>query len=193
MAEKKRALDPKAAGKREWTEERAAADAERLALQGVSDPSKRYLLEPLERAEAHYAKAERKAAGAAPFGWDAFNQATLYAAHDKRIGRGVKVDMEAYEAAKAADPEFYRDGNSMLYGHAPAVPAAAVDRMADELKAQAERAKQFSRRRKHYDERDVDAINDRNQHFNRKLERSYGTYTAEIKANLERGTALPEH
>ena len=40
---------------------------------------------------------------------------------------------------------------------------------------------------------DVDAINDRNQHFNRKLERSYGTYTAEIKANLERGTALPEH
>jgi pre-mRNA-splicing factor SYF2 len=51
---------------------------------------------------------------------------------------------------------------------------------------------EFSRRRKFYQEKDVDSINERNAHFNRKIERAYGTYTLEIKQNLERGTALPE-
>ena len=49
-----------------------------------------------------------------------------------------------------------------------------------------------SRRRKHFDERDVDSINNRNAHFNRKIERAFGQHTTEIKQNLERGTALPE-
>ncbi len=34
---------------------------------------------------------------------------------------------------------------------------------------------------------DIDYINDRNAHFNRKIERIFGEHTAEIKANLERG------
>ena len=51
----------------------------------------------------------------------------------------------------------------------------------------------YSRRRRHQDSKDVDSINNRNEHFNRKLERAYGKYTQEIKANLERGTALPDH
>ena len=38
-----------------------------------------------------------------------------------------------------------------------------------------------------------DGINDGNSKFNAKLDRHYGKYTKEIKANLERGTALPEH
>jgi len=37
---------------------------------------------------------------------------------------------------------------------------------------------------------DVDYINKRNKKFNEKIERNYGKYTAEIKQNLERGTAL---
>ena len=47
-----------------------------------------------------------------------------------------------------------------------------------------------SRRRKFYDEDDVDAINPRNEHFNKKIGRAFDAYTQEIKANLERGTAL---
>jgi len=39
-------------------------------------------------------------------------------------------------------------------------------------------------------EGDVDYINKRNKRFNQKIERNYGKYTAEIKQNLERGTAL---
>jgi pre-mRNA-splicing factor SYF2 len=50
----------------------------------------------------------------------------------------------------------------------------------------------FSRRRAHNPDAAVDYINSRNAVFNKKLERAYGGVTKEIKANLERGTALPE-
>ncbi len=50
----------------------------------------------------------------------------------------------------------------------------------------------YSRRRAFRDSKDIDYINDRNAHFNKKIERAFGKYTAETKANLERGTALPD-
>jgi len=37
---------------------------------------------------------------------------------------------------------------------------------------------------------DIDYINDRNKHFNKKIKRAYDKYTVEIRQNLERGTAL---
>jgi len=40
------------------------------------------------------------------------------------------------------------------------------------------------------EEKNVDYINERNRKFNEKLERNYSKYTAEIKGNLDRGTAL---
>jgi len=51
----------------------------------------------------------------------------------------------------------------------------------------------YSRRRKYHADKDVDFINDRNAHFNKKIDRAFGQYTQETKANLERGTALPDH
>ncbi len=45
---------------------------------------------------------------------------------------------------------------------------------------------------RHNDNKDVDYINDRNAKFNAKVERAFGAFTQEIKANLERGTALPD-
>lgn len=48
----------------------------------------------------------------------------------------------------------------------------------------------FHRRRQHYDEADIDYINERNMKFNQKADRYYGQYTTEIKQNLERGTAI---
>lgn len=53
-----------------------------------------------------------------------------------------------------------------------------------------EKREKFSRRRMHNDEADIDYINERNMKFNKKLERFYGQYTADIKQNLERGTAI---
>ena len=55
------------------------------------------------------------------------------------------------------------------------------------------KGKSFSRRRAFRADKDVDYINDRNAHFNKKIQRAFGAATAEIKANLERGTALPDH
>ncbi len=48
----------------------------------------------------------------------------------------------------------------------------------------------FSRKRMECEDREVDYINDRNKVFNKKLERSFAPYAAEIKANLERGSAI---
>jgi hypothetical protein len=44
-----------------------------------------------------------------------FNQKTLYDAYKKRT-KDIEVDMEAYNKAKEADPEFYRDASSLQYG-----------------------------------------------------------------------------
>ena len=47
-------------------------------------------------------------------------------------------------------------------------------------------------RRAVHADKDIDFINDRNAHFNKKIDRAFGVHTREIKANLERGTALPD-
>ena len=75
-------------------------------------------------------------------------------------------------------------------GGGPQDSAAALDRMAKELAAKADRNKKFSRRRAELDGADVDHINSRNAHFNKKIKRAYDKYTIEIKQDLERGTAL---
>lgn len=53
-----------------------------------------------------------------------------------------------------------------------------------------EKRSKYSRRRAYNDDADIDYINERNAKFNKKAERFYGKYTAEIKQNLERGTAV---
>lgn len=55
---------------------------------------------------------------------------------------------------------------------------------------QGKRKEAFSRRRSEHSAADIDYINDRNKHFNKKIKRAYDKYTVEIRQNLERGTAL---
>ena len=144
-------------------------------------------MESAEDAEQAYEKRKKKPAA---FGWDVFNQKSLYNAYKKRT-KQIDVNMEEYEKAKANNPEFYREGDSLQHGVAPPVSEAGIDRMVKELEDRKEKAANFSRRRRDRDET-FGAINDRNAHFNRKAERAFGKYTKEIKQNLERGTALPD-
>lgn len=65
-----------------------------------------------------------------------------------------------------------------------------VDKMVNDLERQIEKRGKYSRRRAFDPDEDIDYINERNKKFNQKLERFYGKYTAEIKQNLERGTAV---
>jgi pre-mRNA-splicing factor SYF2 len=76
---------------------------------------------------------------------------------------------------------------------APQVSEEKIDAMVAELDARRAKRSAYSRRRAYHPDKDVDFINDRNAHFNRKIARAFDAHTQEIKANLERGTALPEH
>jgi pre-mRNA-splicing factor SYF2 len=198
-AEKRRAADPvgEAKRQRELTEmrvEKRKREKEEAAGAGEMEEEEvpnKHLSMSLEQAEALKKKQDKKEKGKAAFGWDVFNQDSLYKAHKKNLNK-LKPDLEAYEAAKAeAGEDFYRDHNSLAYGGEGFQPSEEkVEGMVQNLLDAAERRNKFSRRRPEVFEADVDSINDRNKHFNKKLERAYGTYTKVIKENLERGTAI---
>lgn len=99
-------------------------------------------------------------------------------------------DMAKYESDKERLGEaFYGGPNTLLHGLQRDTPTA-IDNMVKDLDQQIEKRKKFSRRRTHNDDADIDYINEKNARFNKKLERFYGQHTAEIKQNLERGTAI---
>ncbi|XP_022146277.1 pre-mRNA-splicing factor syf2 [Momordica charantia] len=189
-AEKKKMEPPsesRGISKQKWLEDRKKKIGKLLDANGL-DMTKAYMLDTQEAAESKYKKWEKDPA---PYGWDVFNQKTLYNAYKKRT-KNVNVDLEEYNKMKDSDPEFYREASSLQYGKAPKISEDKIDNMVKELKERDEKRKSFSRRRKFHEDKDIDSINDRNEHFNKKIERAFGRYTLEIKNNLERGTALPD-
>ncbi|KAK9912862.1 hypothetical protein M0R45_036696 [Rubus argutus] len=182
VAEKKRMEPPEESSRgisqQKWFEGRQR----KLDAHGL-DMKRAYMLDTQEMAEEKYKRWRKEPA---PSGWDVFNSKTLYNAHKKRT-KNVQVDLEEYNKMKEEEPF-----SCLQYGTAPKVSEDKVDKMVQELKDQEEKKKKFSRRRRFHDEKDIDSINDRNEHFNKKIERAFGKYTLEIKNNLERGTALPD-
>ncbi|DBA76983.1 hypothetical protein WJX77_003955 [Trebouxia sp. C0004] len=180
--------DKNANAKKKWFEEkqkRKHAELEKLGL----DTTEIHRIETAEQAELQYKKREKTVA---PTGWEAFNQKALYEAYEKRTS-DIPYTQEEYEKLKASDPDFYRAADSMSYGGAGKVADANIDKMVAELNERKDKRSTYSRRRKYHADKDVDFINDRNAHFNKKIDRAFGQYTQETKANLERGTALPDH
>lgn len=100
-------------------------------------------------------------------------------------------DMQRYQQnLKVQGREvFYGESHSISQGTHTDTPKA-IDNMVTDLEQQLMKRKSFSRRRTHNDDADIDYINEKNARFNKKLERFYGEHTAEIKQNLERGTAI---
>eukprot|EP00808_Paulinella_micropora_P003187 g8909.t1 len=152
-------------------------------LEAGQNPEEAFMHEPAEVVEYREGVKEKKKKSAASFGWEVFNQDSLYKAHEKRVALVPK-------RPDARDKTTMRDVNSLEYGGKDHSSAEDVQRMVDELNATAERRNKFSRRRPHYEDADVDSISDRNSVFNKKVKRAYDKYTAELRANLERGTAL---
>jgi len=62
-------------------------------------------------------------------------------------------------------------------------------RLANEMKRRAEK-RENAKRKPDFEAYDVSYINDRNKRFNEKISRNFDEHTAEIRQNLERGTAL---
>lgn len=108
----------------------------------------------------------------------------------QRLTKAIKKDTGDYEKEKdRLGDDFYASSNTLGL-HQRKDSEDAVDRMVGDLEKQIEKRSKYSRRRAFDEEADIDYINERNMKFNQKLERFYGKYTAEIKQNLERGTAV---
>ena len=67
--------------------------------------------------------------------------------------------------------------------------AEGARRLANEMKRRIEK-KQNKRKKMEFESSDVSYINQRNKRFNEKISRNFDKHTAEIRQNLERGTAL---
>ncbi|EXC16564.1 hypothetical protein L484_008369 [Morus notabilis] len=159
--------------------------------EGRVHPDCRNASNPYHECSDYCFKVIAEAKARMPQNQSVFNQKTLYNAYKKRT-KNVEVDLEEYNRMKEADPEFYREASSLQYGKAPKISEEKIDKMVKELKDRDAKRNSFSRRRRFHEEKDIDSINDRNEHFNKKIERAFGKYTLEIKNNLERGTALPD-
>lgn len=148
------------------------------------DPNKSFLYESAEYAQNCREKKKRKTA---PFGWNIFNSDTLYSAYHKRT---AKISANS---GMLKDTKQLTDVNSLDYAQKEdndEVAEENITNMVNELEEQIAKRKKFQRRRTYYQDADVSYINKRNAVFNKKVERAYGKYTSEIRANLERGTAL---
>lgn len=109
------------------------------------------------------------------FGWDVFNDDAIYRAYEKRADKLQKDEID--------DTHLNEDEKKKL-------EMERLDRLVEDIDRQKAKRGEFKRRRMHVEEKDIDYINERNKNFNKKLERNYSKYAAEIKASLERGSAI---
>ena len=176
------------AQKRKAREATAKSRADNMVKQGIS-PTAYHLTATMEQANRNKGK---KKQAYDPNNAGQFSAQKQYANYEKDLERSnVKVDMVAYEAHKNSTPDFYRGADSIYHGtNKPS--QAAIDRLADNV-ATAQRKRAEAHEKKTHAAKDVDGINIRNERYNRLLAKSYDKYSKEIKANLERGTALPDN
>ncbi|KAL3790036.1 hypothetical protein HJC23_011392 [Cyclotella cryptica] len=100
----------------------------------------------------------------------------------KRGGAGAAVS----STIDSFDPTLTNHGGN---AHDKSSEKDGAKRLADEMKRRAEK-RANKRGRPEFDAYDVSYINDRNKRFNEKISRNFDEHTAEIRQNLERGTAL---
>lgn len=144
---------------------------EELEFKGIKD--KEYLNKP---ALAQAAPEKQKTQ---VFGWDVFNEDSLYRANKKRS-----------DALPFYKDEYERQMENPDVALTARDEADRAERMAEDLKTQIEKRKDYSRRRTFNPEEKVTYVNERNRVYNMKLERHFSQHSLQIKANLERGTAL---
>ncbi|OQR78862.1 pre-mRNA-splicing factor syf2-like [Tropilaelaps mercedesae] len=145
-------------------------------------------LRNVSAAEAERLERARKRKQNPDQGFSSFEAATARQYHS--LVDQIRPDMEDYEAKKQKMGEtFFPTANTVIHGTHQDSPDA-LERLAKVTHQIVAKREKFSRRRRFDPDADVDFINERNQRFNKKLERFYGDHTKETKLNLERGTAL---
>eukprot|EP00962_Isochrysis_galbana_P058146 scaffold30993_cov242-Isochrysis_galbana.AAC.1 len=157
----------------------------------LSEVDKMMSMTAAEAAEKVH-KGEKKQKRRAEYGWDVYNNEADYRHYKKtvrRAGDAGRVGVEGDEGRSVAVID-NGDYDPLDYGNAPPVAQQRVQALVDDMHEAAVRKAGWSRRRTFDEADDVTSINKRNEVFNKKIERAFDPYTAEIKANLERGTAL---
>jgi len=163
-----------------------AEDADDAAERpGAVPRGKEYLNDTVEKCEMRDAK--KKKGNPDAFGWDVFNQDSLYRAHDKRL-KHLAFDEKAYQEQKAKAETQGDAAMAAGFGFQPT--EEGKERLQEAMDKMVAKKGEFSRRRQFVAEEDATYVNERNRHFNKKLERAFGAYTEETRQNLERGTAL---
>lgn len=148
---------------------------QKMIQQGVPE-DKLYALHSINKCEKTNQKDIKKEKNAT-FGWDVFNTDTLFRSYKTRL-KNMPFDKNLYED-QLRNPE-----------KASEVSDERKNLLNLDIEQQLLNRKKYSRRRAFYEDADVNYINDRNMNFNKKLQRFFSKEAAEIKANLERGTAL---
>merc|ERR1712232_1136552 len=96
-------------------------------------------------------EAKKKKGNPDAFGWDVFNQDSLYNAHNKRL-KSMEFDEEAYKKQQA---EVEAQGSSvMVPGFGFQATEEAKDRLRDAMDKMVAKKKDFSRRRMHIADED---------------------------------------
>lgn len=173
------------AQKRKIREASNKSRTDSLVKQGI-DPNAIHLTATMEQASR---KKGKKKQTYDPSDAGQFSAERQYANYERERANAV-IDMSDYEAQKARVPDFYRGADS-IYHNTNKPSQDAIDRLAQGISA-AQRKRTEAHEKKTHAAKDVDGINVRNDRFNKMLAKSYDKYSKEIKANLERGTALPE-
>ncbi|XP_046969551.1 pre-mRNA-splicing factor Syf2 [Vanessa cardui] len=122
-------------------------------------------------------------------GFSTYEQATVRQ-YNRLVKNMPTMDPEQYEKQKQKYGDAFYGGQNVIIHGMHEDRKEAIDKMVNDIEGQISKRAKYSRRRTHNDDADIDYINERNAKFNKKLERFYGEHTAEIKQNLERGTAI---
>jgi pre-mRNA-splicing factor SYF2 len=170
----------------EWEDEE---QKKRTACEEAGDDYERMKMLDTSASEAERLDKARRKKKNPDEGFSDYTQASFR--QYQRLSKQMKPDMDVYarEKQKMGETAFYPTANTLgVMEHKDSKDA--VDRMVVDLEKQIDKRSKYSRRRAYDEDEDIDYINERNMKFNKKLERFYGKHTAEIKQNLERGTAV---
>jgi hypothetical protein len=129
-----------------------------------------------------------------PEGWEVHGEDTLFRAYNKRL-KSIPFEtkqkmVEEYVHDKQQGVVPTTTAQELQYGQEAQISEQGMNRMLTELDARQKKRDAYSRRRQFNDDEDVTYINEHNRNFNKSISRAFDKYTKEIKANLERGTAL---
>jgi len=158
--------------KEKWEEKQKQLE-EQYKLKGIT-ADKAYLEQPAAKVESM--KGNKKKTHDT-FGWDVFNEDSLFRAYKKRL-KAMPHYEDVYKQQMDNPNKEIGPNDERL------------NNLVEDIEKQEKKRAAFSRKRTFNDDEDITYINQRNQVFNQKLQRSFGEYTAEIKQNLERGSAL---